>query len=59
MQQLTALSFIEIQEQNATYYIAPFDFIDQEIMNFNLQVVLPGNTRATDIRLSKKMYADF
>jgi len=58
MQQQTQLPFIEIQEQNAIYYIAPFEFDDEEVLHFDIDVVLPGQTRPTSVRFSKKLYED-
>ncbi len=58
MQQQTPLEFVEIREQNAIYFIAPFQFDDEEVLNFEIGVVLPGNTRTTPVRFSKKFYED-
>lgn len=58
MQQQTVLEFVEIKEQNATYYIAPFEFDNEEVLHFDIEVLLPGQTRATPVRFSNKLYAD-
>lgn len=58
MQQEISLEFIEVKEQDAVYYIAPFEFDDQEIMHFYIDVVLPGESRARKIEITKKLYHD-
>lgn len=58
MQQQTSLTFITIKEQGATYYIAPFEFDDQEIMHFDLEVSIPGEKYPKEIRFTKKLYHD-
>lgn len=62
MQQQTDLTFQAIVEQDATYYLAPFEFDDQEIMHFYLDVRIPGEEggRAISkrIQFTKKMYED-
>ena len=58
MQQSTRLEFNEVREQNATYYIAPFEFDDKEIMHFYIDVLIPGETRSRQIKFTKKLYQD-
>jgi len=58
MQQQTLLEFVEIQEQNATYYIAPFEFDNEEVLHFDIEVLLPGQTRTTNVSFIKKLYDD-
>lgn len=58
MQQQTQLQFIEIQEQNAIYYIAPFEFDDEEVLHFDIDVILPEQNRPTSVNFSKKLYED-
>lgn len=58
MQQQTLLRFVEIEEQNAIYYIAPFEFDNEEVLHFDIDVVLPGQTRPTSVSFSKKLYED-
>lgn len=58
MQQQTKLVFQTIEEADATYYIALFEFDDQEIMHFDIDVTLPGAARAKEINFTKKMYED-
>lgn len=58
MQQSTELNFREVQEQNATYYVAPFEFDDQEIMHFYIDVQIPGEAYPKKIEFTKKLYQD-
>jgi len=58
MQQSTELNFREVQEQSATYYIAPFEFDDQEIMHFYIDVQIPGEKYKKEIEFTKKLYHD-
>lgn len=58
MQQSTQLAFQQVQEQNATYYIADFEFDDQEIMHFYLDVTLPEESGPKEIEFTKKLYQD-
>lgn len=59
-QQQTRLDFQAIEEKDAVYYLAPFDFDDEEIMHFFLEVLIPaknGNRPISKrIKFSKKMY---
>lgn len=58
MQQPTKLNFQEIQEGDATYYIADFEFDDKEILHFYIDVRLPGQAVANKIEFTKKLYHD-
>ena len=58
MQQETALEFIEIAEGDATYYLAPFEFHDQELLHFYINVRLPGESSANELHFSKVLYHD-
>ena len=58
MQQSTGLTFSRVQEQNAVYYIAPFEFDDQEIMHFYIDVQIPGEKFPKEIAFTKKLYHD-
>jgi len=60
LQQQTHLDFQPIKEKEAIYYLAPFNFDDEEIMHFFLEVLIPsqnGNRPISKrIRFTKKMY---
>lgn len=58
LQQTTELDFIEIDEGDATYYLAQFDFADQEILNFTVHVLLPGERYSDTVTFSKTLYHD-
>ena len=58
MQQSTKLTFSTVEEQDATYYIAPFEFDDQEIMHFYIDIHIPGEKYPKEIEFTKKLYHD-
>ena len=58
MQQQTKLIFTEIKEQDATYYIAPFEFDDEEILHFYISANIPGLIYPKEISFTKKLYHD-
>jgi len=62
MQQQTPLKFQTIEEQDATYYLAPFEFDDQEIMHFYIDVEIPARegqrAQTKRIEFTQKMYED-
>jgi hypothetical protein len=56
MQQQYTLEFIEIQEQDAVYYLAPFRFINEEVMHFNLNISI--DQQHYPLTFTKKLYVD-
>lgn len=58
MQQSEELSFVEVSEGDATYYLAQLKFADQEILNFTVHVLLPGERYSDTITFSKTLYRD-
>lgn len=58
MQQSQELEFVEIDEGDATYYLAEFEFADQEILNFTVHVLLPGERYSDTVTFSKTLYHD-
>ncbi len=56
MQQSKPLQFIEINEQNAVYYLAPLRFNNEEVLHFTIEVKHEGKTY--DVKFSKKLYVD-
>ena len=56
MQQQKNLEFIEIKEQDATYYLAPLRIDNEEVLHFNINVNSDG--KDYPITFSKKLYVD-
>jgi hypothetical protein len=56
MQQQYQLEFIEIREQDAVYYLAPFRFINEEIMYFDVDIGIDGQKHR--LEFMKKLYVD-
>lgn len=50
------LEFQEVQEGDAIYYIADFDFNDGEVRFFNLQVLPAGQSRSQPLKFHQKIY---
>lgn len=57
MQQQQNLKFIEIQEGDATYYLAPFVFNNEELLHFDIHVVI-GTERPLKVSFNRTLYAD-
>jgi len=58
LQQEVELDFVEVDEGEATYYLAEFTFSDQEVLNFNVHVLLPGERYSDTVTFSKTLYHD-
>lgn len=58
MQQTQALSFIEIKEGNATYYIAPFVFNNEELLHFDIKVSADANSKPLTINFNRTLYTE-
>lgn len=58
MQQRQSLAFTPIEEGQAIYYIASFTFLDQQMMNLELQVQPDPNQSPATIKLSQPFYVD-
>lgn len=58
MQQQQRLKFIEIKEADATYYLAPLVFTNEEVLHFEVQVKAAENTRPLQINFSRTLYTD-
>lgn len=56
MQQQTQLEFVEIKEPDTVYYLAPFRFINEEIVHFDLNIQVEGENY--DVKFTKKLYVD-
>jgi hypothetical protein len=58
MQQKQTLKFIEVSEGNATYYLAPFVFNNEELLHFDIEVQVDGAVRPLSITFNRTLYAD-
>ncbi|GAA5315087.1 MAG: hypothetical protein AseanaTS_02910 [Candidatus Pelagadaptatus aseana] len=56
MQQQSQLKFQQIKEGDAVYYLAPFRFINEEIVHLDLTVAIDGENYTLNI--TKKLYVD-
>lgn len=58
MQQRQRLKFIEIKEADATYYLAPLVFTNEEVLHFEVQVKAADNSRPLKLNFSRTLYTD-
>lgn len=58
MQQKQALKFIEIKEGDATYYLAPFVFNNEEVLHFDIQVSADANTKPMSFTFNRTLYTE-
>lgn len=58
MQQQRTLTFKEIREDNATYYIAPIRVANEEHLKFNLNVRPLDSDETIAVKFSQTVYAD-
>ncbi|AKE53065.1 DUF4426 domain-containing protein [Kangiella geojedonensis] len=58
LSQLQELGFKEVIEGDAVYYLADFQFRDEENMDLQFTINIPGYERPVSINLSQKFYAD-
>lgn len=58
MQQQQALNFIEIKEGNATYYIAPFVFNNEEVLHFDIKVSEDVSSKPMTINFNRTLYTE-
>ena len=56
--QSTSLNFKEIQEGDATYYLAAFTFADQDPLNFDIDVRRNDSSVPYQIQFTRTLYAD-
>ncbi len=56
--QVQALSFKQVREGEAVYYICEFRFTDDEILNFDLQVQPDANKPAYKLSFKQHFYVD-
>jgi hypothetical protein len=60
LQQTQILEFTEVKEQNTLYYLAPFEFENEDYLTFKI-TVLPNSEKAVSVgtysfKFQKKMY---
>lgn len=58
MQQKRTLKFIEIKEGNATYYLAPFVFNNEEVLHFDIQVSTDANAKPMTFTFNRTLYTE-
>lgn len=58
MQQKQTLKFIEVSEGDATYYLAPFVFNNEELLHFDIELNVDGVARPLKITFNRTLYAD-
>ncbi|HCS63390.1 MAG TPA: DUF4426 domain-containing protein [Cellvibrio sp.] len=58
MQQKQALKFIEVNEGDATYYLAPFVFNNEELLHFDIQVSAGENTKPMTFTFNRTLYTE-
>ena len=56
--QSTTLNFVEINEGNATYYLAAFTFADQDPLNFNIRVQHDNSRTPHEVSFTRTLYVD-
>ena len=55
-QQSQQLEFIAIKEQNTVYYLAPFEFENEDLLTFKITVDSPVSQGPYSFKFQKKMY---
>jgi hypothetical protein len=58
MQQQQPLKFIEIKEGDATYYLAPFVFNNEEVLHFDIQVSADANAKPMTFTFNRTLYTE-
>jgi hypothetical protein len=58
MQQKQTLKFIEINEGNATYYLAPFVFNNEELLHFDIKVTTDENAKPMTFTFNRTLYTE-
>jgi hypothetical protein len=62
LQQTQVLEFVPVLEQNTVYYLAPFEFDNEDFLTFKIQVLPPSGDGPRlypyDFKFQKKMYVD-
>ncbi|MGB2173243.1 MAG: DUF4426 domain-containing protein [Porticoccaceae bacterium] len=55
-QQSQQLEFIGIKEQDSIYYLAPFEFENEDLLTFKISVDSPASQGPYSFKFQKKMY---
>jgi hypothetical protein len=58
MQQTKALEFLEIKEPEATYYLAPLSYTNEEDLRFDVSVLPAGETKPLAITFNRRLYTE-
>jgi hypothetical protein len=58
IQQQRSLTFREIDEGNAVYYIAPLRHSNEEVMNFAIDVQPQGEEKSFQVRFTRTLHVD-
>ena len=58
MQQQQPLKFIEIKEGDATYYLAPFTFNNEEVLHFDIKVSTDTNAKPMSFTFNRTLYTE-
>ena len=58
LQQQQSLQFVTIEEQNATYYLAPLYYNNEDIYHFDITVVTDKQTPAITFTFTKTLYVE-
>lgn len=62
IQQTQTLEFVAVREQNTVYYLAPFEFDNEDFLTFKIRVLPesggPQRAYPYDFKFQKKMYVD-
>mgnify|MGYP000860366422 CR=1 FL=1 len=52
------LEFFEVREKNTVYYLAPFEFENEDFLTFKISVQPNNSEPAYQLKFQKKMYHD-
>lgn len=56
IQQTRFLDFNEVKSDDAIYYLSEYRFSDEDAITFKIDIVLPGETRATEVKWQQTFY---
>ena len=56
--QTNQLDFTEIRDGEAVYYLAPFEFENEEVIHFDIEVEVAANTAPLSFRFTRTFYED-
>ncbi|MFC3114890.1 DUF4426 domain-containing protein [Cellvibrio fontiphilus] len=58
MQQRQTLTFIQVSEGEATYYLAPFVFNNEELLHFDIELSVNGVAKPMKLTFNRTLYSD-